>query len=90
MSGVTFIVGVCATLFCTIVVVVFDRMPADVWAFTERPAGRVLVGDNTLLPADFATARPSVRYRKASQQHTLNYTSLVSYCLCNRNVCKLC
>lgn len=27
---VTFIVGVCATLFCTVVDMVFDRIPADV------------------------------------------------------------
>lgn len=53
--------GVCATLFCAIVVVVFDKMPADVWAFTETPPGRVLVGDNTLLPASFASTRPAAR-----------------------------
>lgn len=30
----TFMVGVCATLFCTNVDDVLDKMPAVVWAFT--------------------------------------------------------
>lgn len=43
---VTLAVGVCATLFCVTVDVVFDIMPALVWALT---AGRLWLGDDTRL-----------------------------------------
>lgn len=44
----TFMVGVWATLFCTVVVEVLERMPAMVWLFTAGCSDAGLVGDNTL------------------------------------------
>lgn len=59
----TFMVGVWATLFCMAVVVVLERMPAEVWVFTEVSSEVALVGDSTREPlnllSDEATSEKS-------------------------------
>lgn len=66
-------VGVWATLFCMVVDVVFDRMPADVWALTESWSFVTLVGDNTWL---LASANP--------QKEMINvFLTPTTYSCCN-------
>lgn len=76
--ALTFIVGVWATLFCAVVVVVLERMPAEVWVFTEVRSEVALEGDSTREPLNLPSDEAKSERRGESVYNNLSGSQLVS------------